>query len=676
MLETAVSSRSGFCVISGEIGAGKTTLIRELLNRLDETVCVGLVSNTHPSFGELLQWIMAAYGLSCGDSDESDLHKRFIEFAIQQFTQKKHTLLIIDEAQNLTVQALEELRKLSDVNTERDLVLQVILVGQQQLRDRLQQPELEPFSRIVALNYHLQALNQDETYRYIQHRVKHAGGQTELFSTDAGKAVYKLSGGIPRVINRLCDLSLVYGCTEQSKVITAELVDRVGEDQRMGTLLDIPRVDQDVTRPVQTEQSVKVPEQEKDESGVSSTASITSEAPARVVENPEPAAEADRLSSDTIVGAISPVLMPELEAAVKRKAGSAEKAVPSELHQLVVGAEQKKRTRGERGALWLLLAVIVMAGGTGWLMRDFQSVDPVVLSGDSKELPATAPAAAVAIEKSTTPVITGNSEGARSEAQDSQQPLVADSADPVKNSAGENSAGESASAQKAAEAEAAKQRAAELSRQAEDTARLKKESDRMERERRVAEQRLAKQRSARKELERKARLEREKMAVAKKEAAAQQRAAEQRLTKQRAATQELERKARMESEKMVAAKEAAKKLAEERALASSDSSGKTAKKPVPQARVQTGKAHAGLVEAEVAAYDEDDGDAIVQAVVLDAKASLASEDSPGVPASPVKSAATLAESDGDAIVQTDKGQVEFAANPCNGPTARFLSTCR
>ncbi|HED19752.1 MAG TPA: DUF2075 domain-containing protein, partial [Gammaproteobacteria bacterium] len=117
MLEMAVSDCSGFCVISGEIGAGKTTLVRELLNRLDETLCVGLVSNTHPSFGGLLQWIMAAYGLSCGDSDEHDLHKRFIEFVVQQYAQKKHTLLIVDEAQNLSVQALEELRALADVNT-------------------------------------------------------------------------------------------------------------------------------------------------------------------------------------------------------------------------------------------------------------------------------------------------------------------------------------------------------------------------------------------------------------------------------------------------------------------------------------------------------------------------------------------------------------------------------
>ena len=130
MLETAVSDHSGFCVISGEIGSGKTTLVRELLNRLDETVCVGLVSNTHPSFGELLHWVVAAYGLPGGDGDTLELHKQFVEFATQQHAQNKHTLLIIDEAQNLTVQALEELRMLSSVNSDKDLILQVILVGQ------------------------------------------------------------------------------------------------------------------------------------------------------------------------------------------------------------------------------------------------------------------------------------------------------------------------------------------------------------------------------------------------------------------------------------------------------------------------------------------------------------------------------------------------------------------
>ncbi len=586
LLETAVSSRSGFCVISGDIGAGKTTLIRELLNRLDETVCVGLVSNTHPSFGELLQWIMAAYGLPCGDGDKLELHKRFIEFVVQQYAQNKHTLLIIDEAQNLTMQALEELRMLSNVNSERDLVLQVILVGQQQLRDKLQQPQLEQFSQRIALSYHLQALNQDETCRYIQHRISHAGGKSGLFSTDACRAVYRLSGGIPRLINRFCDLSLVYGCTAESAVITAELVDRVGEDQRMGTLRDIPQVD-------------------------------------RVTEKPEETAQA-------------------LEASADRKAEPDSPAAPSELHQLVVDAEHKKRVRGERGALWLLLGVVVMAGGTGWLMRDFQGAGQIAESRDGREQAAalaTASPPDVAKEVSVVPPAAADSQAVQPgaglpEAQDSRQLSVADSADPVENGAGKNSETEAVPVQKAAEAErAAQQRKDESRREAEKIARLKKqESDRMARERRAAEQRVARQRAAREALEHKAIQDRKKMAEA---------------------------------------REAAKKLAEERTRAESRLSEASAVKSSAQEPARPGKALAGFLEPGPSAYDEEDGDAIVQ----DTKARLASDAAESIVKAESADAVASLPDTPPAVYDKDEA-VEFAANPCRGPTARFLSTCR
>ncbi|HED18029.1 MAG TPA: hypothetical protein ENI74_00805 [Gammaproteobacteria bacterium] len=383
----------------------------------------------------------------------------------------------------------------------------------------------------------------------------------------------------------------------QSRIITAELVDMVGEDQRMGTLLDIPQIDPEAA----------------------SAASIANGVPARLIDSLKSETEAGTLSSDTIVGSISPVLMPELEAAGTHKDESAEKAAPSELHQLVVNAEQKKRARGERGALWLLLGVVVMAGGTGWLMRDFQSADPVALS-------APVPAA-VAKEENVVPEKQEAGEDAEAAAQQRAARQELERKARLERE-------EIATAKAAAAEKAAQQRAAALSRQAEATARLKKESDRMEREQRAAERRLAKQRAARKELERRARLEREKMA---------------------------------------AAKQAAEKLARERPLATTVSSGKAAQEPVPRKPVQTGRAPVSLLESEVPSYDEDDGDAII----LDVKARFASENAREVVTSPVRSAATPAEGDGEAIVQTEnEGEAEFAANPCNGPTARFLSTCR
>ena len=234
LLELTIFNQAGFCVVSGDIGASKTTLIRELLNRLDDDICVGLISNTHPSFGELLQWIMAAFGLTCDSGDQFELHKRFLDFVIQQYADNKRTLLIIDEAQNLSVSAMEELRMLSNVNSDKDLVLQIILVGQNQLRDKLQLPELQQFAQRIAVDHHLTGLDEKETCDYIQYRVTRAGGSADLFSEDACRTVYRCSDGIPRLINGICDICLVYGYSDKSPVITPELVTEVVKDQPTG----------------------------------------------------------------------------------------------------------------------------------------------------------------------------------------------------------------------------------------------------------------------------------------------------------------------------------------------------------------------------------------------------------------------------------------------------------
>ena len=236
LLELTILNQAGFCVVSGEIGAGKTTLIRELLTRLDDDIRVGLISNTHPSFGELLQWITAAFGLNSDSSDKFELHKRFLDFVIKQYTDNKRTLLIIDEAQNLSVSAMEELRMLSNINSDKDLVLQVILVGQSQLREKLQLPELKQFAQRIAVDYHLAGLDERETYDYIRYRLTRAGGSADVFSEDACRTVYRCTDGIPRLINGLCDNCLVYGYSAKSPVILPELVREVVRDQRTGQL--------------------------------------------------------------------------------------------------------------------------------------------------------------------------------------------------------------------------------------------------------------------------------------------------------------------------------------------------------------------------------------------------------------------------------------------------------
>jgi type II secretory pathway predicted ATPase ExeA len=251
LLELGILNQSGFCVISGEIGAGKTTLVRELLNRLDERVRVGLISNTNSTFSDLLGWILAAYELESESNVAVSRYRRFTDFVIEQYASGKHTLLIIDEAQNLSLSALEQLRMLSNINSEKDLVLQIILIGQNELRTKLQQPELEQFAQRIAIDYHLEALDQEETAEYIRHRAIKSGGSQQLFDDAACRLVYQYSDGIPRLINRICDLSLVYGFTESKKIIDADLIEAVTEDQQ---------IDQLTTTPAASSKSITLPE--------------------------------------------------------------------------------------------------------------------------------------------------------------------------------------------------------------------------------------------------------------------------------------------------------------------------------------------------------------------------------------------------------------------------------
>jgi len=237
LLEYSLQNQTGFCVVSGRAGTGKTTLLRQLLNRIGDDVSVGLISNTHHSFGELLRWILHAFSLEDSGKNRAELHQIFIDYLIRQYAKNQRTMLIIDEAQNMSSDSLEELRMLSNINSEKDLLLQVILVGQPPLREILRRPELEQFAQRVAVDYHLDSLGPEETKGYIRHRLLVAGGEDELFTEDACDAVFVHSGGIPRLINLLCDISLVYAYAEQAAVVTGELVAQViSEREKNGAL--------------------------------------------------------------------------------------------------------------------------------------------------------------------------------------------------------------------------------------------------------------------------------------------------------------------------------------------------------------------------------------------------------------------------------------------------------
>ena len=240
MLEYAIRSRAGFTVICGEIGCGKTTLIRRLLNELNDEVKVGLVTNTHPDLADLTEWIMLAFGLPYDGHSPVARYDAFQRFLIGEYGKKHRVVLIVDEAQNLSPAAMESLRMLSNINADKDQLLQVVLVGQPQLRDLLRRPELQQFAQRVAADFFIPPLNTVEVGDYIEHRLKVAGRDRQLFTPYASAKIAKASHGIPRSINILCDMALVYGFAAEAPLIDVEVVDEVLRDRsEYGVLGDI-----------------------------------------------------------------------------------------------------------------------------------------------------------------------------------------------------------------------------------------------------------------------------------------------------------------------------------------------------------------------------------------------------------------------------------------------------
>ena len=234
MLQYGLANNSGFSVITGEIGSGKTTLIRRLLDDMENDIAVGLISNTHQSFGDLLQWVLMAFGLDYKGKEKVECYEDFVNYIVQEYANNRRTVLIIDEAQNLSIETLEELRMLSNINADKNQVLQLIMVGQPELRSTLMLPSLRQFAQRISVNYHLDALSAEETVSYIHHRVKTAGGDPEMFPERTCSLVWYYSRGVPRVINTICDTALVYGFAEQNELIEPSIIKDVVRDRKMG----------------------------------------------------------------------------------------------------------------------------------------------------------------------------------------------------------------------------------------------------------------------------------------------------------------------------------------------------------------------------------------------------------------------------------------------------------
>jgi len=231
MLEYAVESQAPFCLLTGEIGSGKTTLLRHFLRSLGDKITVGLISNTHGQFRSIHPWALSSLGIVPHDDSDIALYEALIDFFVHEYRKGRRTLMVVDEAHNLTASILEELRLLSNVNSEKDLALQVLLVGQPELRTKLEQPELEQFAQRVSVDFHLGPLTLEDARAYIRHRLTVAGGDSSLFHAEAISFIHGHTAGVPRLINRLCDLALVYAFAEQQRTINVQLLQHVLQDR-------------------------------------------------------------------------------------------------------------------------------------------------------------------------------------------------------------------------------------------------------------------------------------------------------------------------------------------------------------------------------------------------------------------------------------------------------------
>ncbi len=221
----AISERNGFAVITGEIGSGKTTVCRTLLNKLDPTTKVALVLNTHLSKKELLTTILEDLSIEYRSTSKTHLLSALNKYLVEQASKDVNVVLVIDEAQNLTPSVLEEIRMLSNLETGKEKLVQIILMGQPELRKKLEHPRLEQFSQRIVVYYHLEPLDRAESENYIKHRLKIAGNKNGgIFTPEAIEEIYKYSNGVPRLINLACHNSLITGLVYDSKQITKPIV--------------------------------------------------------------------------------------------------------------------------------------------------------------------------------------------------------------------------------------------------------------------------------------------------------------------------------------------------------------------------------------------------------------------------------------------------------------------
>jgi len=232
----AIGERKGFVVVTGEIGAGKTTVTRTLLSKIEPSTKVAYITNTHLTCRELIAEILDELEVEYKGGSKQKLLSQLNNYLIQQLAQDTNVVLIIDEAQNLTPKVLEEVRMLSNLETEKEKLIQIILIGQPQLKVKLENARLMQFKQRIAVYYHINPLTKQEAQEYILHRLKLVSSNgIDIFSPRAMDLIYEHSAGIPRVINLICDSALLSGYVYETKRITEKIIKEVVKEREISS---------------------------------------------------------------------------------------------------------------------------------------------------------------------------------------------------------------------------------------------------------------------------------------------------------------------------------------------------------------------------------------------------------------------------------------------------------
>lgn len=232
-MESTIWFTDGFVIITGEIGSGKTTLIETFLSELEKDVVVAQINQTQLSAIEFLQSVLVQFGFQPFQMKKVELMATLNNFLIEQYAAGRRVMLIIDEAQNLSTKVLEEVRLLSGIETTKDKVMRIILAGQPELNDKLDLPELAQLTQRVRLRFHLTPLSREDMQHYIEHRLEVAGSNgREIFAADTHDVIFRYTGGVPRLINTLCDTAMMAAFAQDQDTIDLPVLRSAIEELR------------------------------------------------------------------------------------------------------------------------------------------------------------------------------------------------------------------------------------------------------------------------------------------------------------------------------------------------------------------------------------------------------------------------------------------------------------